>query len=166
MVVIDSMDNQNQVVLKLEIFRINAARRGHVLINGETTLLDCIRKSNKKVEVAEAVEKLKTLGPVKLQKGLEEWNKENRLLLHWGKIYIPKDKQLWNNIIKRYHNSLAAGHLGRHKNLELVSRNYWWPGITKSVNEYISSCIVCLSNKGSRTAPTGPLLPLPVPNLP
>jgi hypothetical protein len=137
------MDNQDQVILKPNMFQINAARRGHVIVNGETALLDQIRKSNKEIKVADAIGKIKDLGPIKLQKGLEEWNQENGLILHRGKIYIPKDRQLQNNIIQRYHDSLAAGHLGRHKTLELVTRNYWWPGITKSVNEYVSSCITC-----------------------
>jgi hypothetical protein len=116
--------------------------------------------------VAEAIEKVKQLRPVKLRKGLEEWNTENGLLLHQGKIYIPKDTQLQNNIIKQYHDFLAAGHPRRHKTLELVTRNYWWPGITKLVNKYVSSCIICLKDKGSHFAPTGPLLPLPIPSLP
>jgi hypothetical protein len=162
----DDMDNQNQIILKPDVFWINAARRGYVVINGETALLDQIRKSNKEVGVAEAIKKVKQLGPVKLQKGIEEWNTENGLLLHRGKIYIPKDKQLCNNIIQRYHNSLAAGHPGRHKTLELVTRNYWWPGITKSVNKYISSYMTCLKNKKTCSLPMGPLLLLPIPTCP
>jgi hypothetical protein len=70
----DNMDNCNKVVLKLEIFQINAARGGYVVINGETSLLDQIGKSDKKVEVIDAIGKIKDLGLVKLQKGLEEWN--------------------------------------------------------------------------------------------
>jgi hypothetical protein len=166
MTVKDDMDNQDQVILKPEMFHINAARRGHVVVNGETALLDHIRKSNKEIKVADAIGKIKDLGLVKLQKGLEEWNQENGLILHQGKIYVPKDKQLRNEIIQQYHNLLAAGHLGRHKTLELVTRNYWWPGITKSVNEYVSSCITCLRNKKSWSLPMGPLLPLPVPSCP
>jgi hypothetical protein len=166
MAVTDDMDNQNQVILRPEMFRINAARRGHVVVNGETILLDHIRKSDKEIKVADAIGKIKDLRPVKLQKGLEEWNQENGLILHRGKIYVPKDKQLRNDIIQQYHDLLAAGHPGRHKTLELVTRNYWWPGITKSVNKYISSCITCLKNKKSQSFPTGPLLPLPVPSCP
>jgi hypothetical protein len=74
------------------MFRINAARRGHVVINGKTALLDQIRKSNKEIKVADTIGKIKDLGPIKLQKVLEEWNQENRLILHQGKIYISKDK--------------------------------------------------------------------------
>jgi hypothetical protein len=103
MTITDNIDNWDQVILKPEVFRINAARKGHVVINGETTLLDYIRKSNKEIKVADAISRIKDLGPVKLQKGLEEWNQENGLILHRGKIYVPKDRQLWDDIIQRYH---------------------------------------------------------------
>jgi hypothetical protein len=99
MAIKDNMDNQDQVILKPEMFCINTVRRGHVIINGEMLLLDRIKKSNREVKVADAIGKIQDLGPVKLQKGLEEWNQENRLILHQGKIYVPKDKQLRNNII-------------------------------------------------------------------
>jgi hypothetical protein len=46
------------------------------------------------------------------------------------------------------------------------THNNWWPGITKSVNEYVSSCMTCLRNKKSQMAPAGPLLPLPIPACP
>jgi hypothetical protein len=120
----DNIDNQDQVILRLEMFWINTARRGHILIHRETSLLNQIRKSKKEVEVSNAIAKIKELGPIKLQKGIKEWNEENGLLLYYGKIYVPKDKELQNNIIQRYHNSLAAGHPGRHKMLKLVTQNY------------------------------------------
>jgi hypothetical protein len=101
MTVIDDMDNQDQVILKPEMFWINATRRGHVTVNGETTLLDYIRKSNKEVKVADAIGMIKDLGPIKLQKGLEEWNQENSLILYRGKIYmyVPKDRQLVKSML-------------------------------------------------------------------
>jgi hypothetical protein len=58
MAIKDGIDNQNQTILRPEMFQINAARRGHVVINGEMALLDRIRKSNKEVEVAEAIGKI------------------------------------------------------------------------------------------------------------
>jgi hypothetical protein len=66
MAIKDDMDNQDQVILKPEMFCINAARRGHVVINGETLLLDRIRKNKGEVKVADAIGKIQDLGPVKL----------------------------------------------------------------------------------------------------
>ena len=34
------------------------------------------------------------LGPRSMKKGLQEWNDEEGLVLHRGKIYIPHNEQL------------------------------------------------------------------------
>jgi len=40
---------------------------------------------------------------------------------------------------------------------ELVTRNFWWPGVTKEVRKYIEGCDVCQRNKNQTEAPTGKL---------
>ena len=47
------------------------------------------------------------------------------MVLKEGKMYIPKDEELRVEIIQLHHNVLAAGHEGRCKTTELVTRNYW-----------------------------------------
>ena len=37
----------------------------------------------------------------------------------------------------------AAEHGGRWKIMELVTRNYWWPGVIKDVEKYVNSCDMC-----------------------
>jgi len=37
----------------------------------------------------------------------------------------------------------VAGHGGRWKITELVTRNYWWSGITKDVGKYVDGCDMC-----------------------
>ena len=59
----------------------------------------------------------------------EEWSHEQDLILFRGKVYVPKDDDLRRQIVHNHHDSPVAGHPGRWKTLELVSRNYWWPGI-------------------------------------
>ena len=46
---------------------------------------------------------------------------------------------------------------------DLLSRTYWWPGITRDVKQYVSSCLPCQANKPSNQAPIGLLQPLPIP---
>jgi len=31
--------------------------------------------------------------------------------------------------------------------LELVKRNYWWPGIKEDIKKYVQECIKCQQNK-------------------
>ena len=57
-----------------------------------------------------------------------------------GKIYVPKDVELRAEIIQLHHNVLAAGHGRRWKTVELVMRNYWWPGVMSDVGRYVEGC--------------------------
>ena len=38
---------------------------------------------------------------------------------------------------------LAAEHRGRWKIVELVIRNYWWPGVIRDVEKYVEGCDAC-----------------------
>ena len=46
--------------------------------------------------------------------------------------------------------------------LELVSRNYWWPNISRYVGQYVAHCDLCLWTKAQRRLPIGELQPLPI----
>ena len=48
--------------------------------------------------------------------------------------------------------------------LELVSRNYWWPQMSRYIGQYTSTCDLCLRTKIQRQLPTGHLEPLPTPD--
>ena len=60
-----------------------------------------------------------------------------------GKIYVLKDEGLRAEIIQLYHNMLVAIHEGRWKMIELVTRNYWKPEVTKDVRKYVEGCNAC-----------------------
>jgi len=85
------------------------------------------------------------------------------LVLKEGKIYVPKDEKLRMKIIWLYHDTLIAGHGGRWKMVELIMRNYWWPGITKEVGKYIDECDACQRMKNRTEAPAGKLMANEVP---
>jgi len=50
--------------------------------------------------------------------------------------------------------------------LELVMRNYWWPGISKYVLNYVDGCDVCQRGKAFPEMLAGKLMPNPIPNVP
>jgi len=50
--------------------------------------------------------------------------------------------------------------------VELVGRNYWWPGMTKKVERYIDGCNVCQRNKNQAEAPAEKLIPNTIPRNP
>jgi len=59
------------------------------------------------------------------------------------KVYVPKDEKLRAEIIRLYHDMLIKGHGGQWKMVELVTRNFWWPGVTKEVKRYVEGCNAC-----------------------
>jgi len=152
-------DNENVVLLKSKFFKVRILRQGHLLIEGhEESILTKIQKSKDLNEsVVKAVEELKKSSIKQLWS--EEWSEEQELVLCRGKVYVPKDIKLWLKIIKVHHDTPVAGHLGQWKTLKLVTCNYWWPGITMQVKNYVSGCDHCQRMKSFSEKPAGKLKP-------
>jgi len=98
--------------------------------------LETIRKSEvKDDEVIKAVEEMKKAG-VKMLRD-EKWREEDGLMLKEEKVYVPKDEALRVEIVRLYHNTPIGGHRGQWKMAEMVTRNFWWPGVTREVKRYV-----------------------------
>ena len=70
----------------------------------------------------------------------DKWQIEEDLVLKEEKIYVPKDRELRAEIIQLHHDILVAGYRGRWKITELVTRNYWWPGVIRDIGKYTEGC--------------------------
>ena len=64
-------------------------------------------------------------------------------MLKERKVYVPKDEELRTEIIWLYHNVPMARYEGKWKMVELVTRNYWWPGVARKVGWYVEGCDLC-----------------------
>ena len=93
-----------------------------------------------------------------------EWSEENSILYFHGKIYVPPTADIRQKIVALNHNSQIAGHPRRWKTLELVSRNYWWPQMSRYIGQYTATCNLCIRTKIQRQLPTGHLELLPTPD--
>jgi len=87
-------------------------------------------------------------------------------MLKEGKVYVPKDKKLRAEVIRLHHNIPVGGHGGQWKTIELVMRNFWWPGVSKKVKQYVKGCDACQRNKNCMQAPTSKLMPNSIPKKP
>ena len=88
-------------------------------------------------------------------------------LIKWQEqIYVPKDKKLHEDIIQAHHDTIAAGHPGRYKTQELITRNYWWPYIQSNVQKYTDGCIRCQETRARKGKTHAPLHPNAIPNTP
>jgi len=64
-----------------------------------------------------------------------------------------KDEVLRIEIIQLHHDIPVARHRGKWKTIELVTRNYWWPGVTKDVGKYVEECEICQKMKNKTEVP-------------
>jgi hypothetical protein len=87
--------------------------------------------------------------------------------LHYRKrLYVPDSDELRLHLVKAHHDPPAAGHQGRSKTFELLSRLYYWPKMRQSVEQYVRNCDTCRRSKTPRHAPFGVLRPLGIPERP
>jgi len=128
-------DNEDQKLIKPEWIR-----RVEMLIK-EKNLRERIRKVQEgDGKIVEAIKGLKGAG-IKALKD-EEWRVKDRIVLKEGRIYVLEE-DLRREIIQLHHDTPLGGHGGRWKTTELISRNYWWPEVTKEVGRYVEGCDVC-----------------------
>jgi len=144
-------DDEDRTLIKPEWIR------GAETLVEERNLKERIKKAQEGDEkVVKAVEELKR-ARIKILKD-EEWEIEDGIVMKERKIYVPEGK-LRREIIWLHHDTLVEGHGRRWKTTELVTRNYWWPGITKEVGKYIDECDTCQRYKNRSEALAGKLMP-------
>jgi hypothetical protein len=92
------------------------------------------------------------------------WSCKDGLLFYKGLLYVPESLRM--NVLQEHHDAALAGHPGISRTLELVTRNYWFPGINAFVKDYVNSCYSCQQAKPPRHPRHGELASLPVPTSP
>ncbi|KAH0608772.1 uncharacterized protein H6S33_001000, partial [Morchella sextelata] len=80
---------------------------------------------------------------------LAECTEVERRLLYRGSLYVPDYDPLKLRILQLHHDAASAGHPGREKTFELISRDYYWPLIKPNTHGKL-----------------GVLRPLPIPEQP
>jgi hypothetical protein len=61
-------------------------------------------------------------------------------------VYVPNNENLKHKVIQQYYDELIR-HLEEWKIIELIIRDFWWPGITTFVKAYIKRCTTCQTTK-------------------
>jgi len=95
-----------------------------------------------------------------------EWQIEGDLVLKEEKMYMPKDKELRAEIIQLHHDVPAVGHGGQWKTVELVTRNYLWPGVTRNIGKYVERYNLCQQMKNRMEEMVGKLKLSEIPEKP
>ena len=126
------LDNHDQILLKPEVFAnllsVCAIDASHDTSINDDALLNDIKKALLSDEVTQKYQQLLKTGLREFKKSFEKWNFENGLLLFRGHVYVSKaehnETDLRRRIVQLHHDLPFAGHPGRWKTYELISRNY------------------------------------------
>jgi hypothetical protein len=148
----EDTDNEDITMLSEKLFMRVVDTELHTLI-AEKTMKDDL--------VSEAIKALKTNGIPPIKSALSDWKIEEGILFFMNRCYVPKDEELRRNIVKRYHEGISTGHPGQYATLEIIRREYWWPGMYSFVKQYVKGCATCQQMKINTHPTTPPLHPIP-----
>ncbi|QRW22949.1 Retrotransposable element Tf2 protein [Rhizoctonia solani] len=81
--------------------------------------------------------------PPSIKQAFKDYQMEAGLLFYQGRIVVPDVGTLRTDLLQIFHDSPLAGHPGRQRTLELISRNYYWPGIRADTYWHVDSCETC-----------------------
>ena len=83
-----------------------------------------------------------------------------------GHIFVPEADDLRLRVLRFKHDHPLSGHYGQSCTLDLVRREYTWPGVCTYVKDYVKSCTACACVKTLCHRPYGMLKQLPTPEQP
>ena len=93
------------------------------------------------------------------------WDEENKRLYLIDSspagLYIPKGS-IRLKILQENHDCFSAGHRGRYRTFWNLSRHFYWPGMGRSVKDFVQTYDSCQRNKCAKIR-TGLLQPIPIP---
>ena len=95
-------------------------------------------------------------------KETRKYTQESGYWTYQGRIVVPASMQ--TEIITEHHANVVSGHFSWSRTLDLVSRQFWWPGMRDSIQSFVQSCLSCQKNKASTKRPFGLLKPLEIPD--
>jgi len=126
---------------------------------------DCDHPTCKTTNYAQETRRLIAKDPRILASMRLSWSPQGFILVN-DRVYVPNHEQARLAVMRIRHDSLLAGHPGIQGTIKLVQRDYYWPGLTTDVANYVASCDTCLRTKPLNRKPYSQLHSMPVPELP
>ena len=85
-------------------------------------------------------------------------------ILHFkGRLCIPDDSQLKEQILSEAHSMPYSVYPGVTKMYKDLKEQFWWSGMKKEVAEFIAKCLNCQKIKAEHQQPGGELQPIEIP---
>ncbi|GJW79228.1 putative reverse transcriptase domain-containing protein, partial [Tanacetum coccineum] len=94
---------------------------------------------------------------VGLQKGLDEMieHRSDGTLYYLDRIWIPLKGDVRTLIMDDSHKLKYYVHPGADKMYYDLRDRYWWPGMKKNIDEYVSKCLTCIKVKAEHQRSSG-----------
>jgi len=121
------------------------------MIEESDRLKEIKRNTMREKEVVQALKKEDSL----------TWE-EDEVVYMEGRVYVPNNRKIKEEILKENHDLADMGHLGQYKMLELIKRTYWWPGLKEDIKKYVQGCFKYQQNKVQHQSKAGELHPLEI----
>ena len=88
---------------------------------------------------------------------------ENDVLKFHNRLCVPDCYDLRKHFMTEAHSSKFAMHPGTTKMYHNLKQNFWWPGMKKSIADFVARCIHSQQVNAEHQRPAGLLQPLPIP---
>ncbi|QRW20628.1 Retrotransposable element Tf2 protein [Rhizoctonia solani] len=159
----DYVDNPSEpeVMLPAEVFANTSQEELEIV----TEVRSKLREDPSLDSIIQFLTKDADNAPPSIRKAYKDYDWEEDLLWYRGKLVIPDNEPLKERLLREFHDSPLAGHPGQQRTLELLSCNYWWPGMKSTAKEWVECCPICQANQRAH-APVIALKPLEVPPYP
>ena len=108
--------------------------------------------------VLKALSTLATGSPLFTRASLSDWSYDNGHLYFCNRMFIPSSAQ--SALLHSIHSSPFTGHMGVFHTKAILKHDFWWPGLSTFVKNFIAGCPVCQQNKANTHPVVPPLSPI------
>ncbi|RVW42820.1 Transposon Tf2-8 polyprotein [Vitis vinifera] len=85
------------------------------------------------------------------------------LLLYKGRVIVPNVAALRAKLLHEMHDTKVGGHSSFLRTFKKLGQQFYWPGMHRSMQDYVKGCAVCQKIKAENLVSAGLLQPLPIP---
>ena len=85
------------------------------------------------------------------------------ILRYQGRVFLPRDSEIKEEILKEAHCSRFTIHPGNNKMYGDLKKKYCWDNMKRDIARYVAKCLNCQQVKAEHQKPAGLLQPLEVP---
>ncbi|KAG7588696.1 Zinc finger CCHC-type [Arabidopsis suecica] len=168
--------NQVADALSRRRFEVEAEKNQEALVNMMGTLhLNALSKDYEPLGLG-AADQADLLSRIRLaqekDKEINDWARNNKTeyqtsnngtIVVNGRVCVPNDKELKEEILKEAHQSKFSIHPGSSKMYRDLKRYYHWVGMKKDVAAWVAKCSTCQLVKAEHQVPSGLVQNLPMP---